>query len=89
MSDYALELVDNVVLVIDLDLGGGSVTNDAEQVIQELATSGGNLDALVILYRDSEGRWDQIVTRHSQFVGFRMVGATSREGALAWGKERT
>jgi hypothetical protein len=57
-ADYAVIQVDkDRVFLVDLDLGGKSVTNDAERVCSEM-------QALYkhrrVIYRDSFGRWDEM-----------------------------
>ena len=48
----------NIVFIVDLDNGGRSVTNDAEAVWAEVQAKhpGSRL-----VYRDTMGRWDEIV----------------------------
>lgn len=47
-----------IVFIRDLDNGGMSVTNDAENVYQGLRTHYG---AVRVVYQDSTGQWDEIV----------------------------
>jgi hypothetical protein len=62
-SDYTYEVRDyagrNVIKIEDLDRGRVSVTNDIKNVVEEIAKKE-NLDArrYMIIYKDSEGRWD-------------------------------
>jgi hypothetical protein len=46
-----------------------SVTNDAEYVVAEVVKQCGNKTARVI-YRDSDGRWDELVHDNGVFVRF-------------------
>lgn len=55
--------------LIDQDCGSKSVTNDAENVIRDL-TAGYPVDEYVILYQDSLGNWDRIVTKRGAFACF-------------------
>lgn len=58
------------------DQGGAvSVTNDAERVVLELA-SRCPLEGRRVLYRDSMGRWDELVVQAGRFVRFAPVGVT-------------
>lgn len=57
------------VFIVDLDQGGLSVTNDAEAVCQGLAQNSGFASKRFI-YRDSDGRWDELVHRAGVFQGF-------------------
>lgn len=58
---YRIGVVDDqkVLLIWDQDLGNMSVTNDIENVVADIAAHEG-IDpvAHLIIYRDSEGRWD-------------------------------
>lgn len=57
-----------LTFIVDLDAGGVSVTNDAEAVWAEVqARSPGNR----LIYRDSMGRWDEIVPLDDGAVTFK------------------
>ena len=64
-SDY--EVVG--VVIVDLNLGNKSVTNDAEAVVAELADRGR------ILSFDSQGYVDELDHDHGLFKGFKPVNA--------------
>lgn len=58
-SDYAIVKVEeDRVFLIDLNLGNKSVTNDAENVYVKIKKIFPNHR---IIYRDTMGRWDEIV----------------------------
>ena len=62
-ADFNYSMIDaqgrNIVSIIDLDLGNKSVTNDIENVVEKISLSENiNLDSYMIVYRDSEGKWD-------------------------------
>jgi hypothetical protein len=60
----------NIVFIRDLDLGGRSVTNDAEAVYQECQNAHG---ACRLVYQDSQGEWAEIVKQINwlgETVGF-------------------
>jgi hypothetical protein len=59
---------DEFVFIEDLDLGNISVTNDAEYVVQTILSAHGNRHR--IIYKDSEGQWDELVHDGNQFVDF-------------------
>jgi hypothetical protein len=65
---------DDVLIIVDRNLGGRAVTNDVDEIIPELAAEGLPIDQLLIVYRDSTGRWDQILTNRGQFEGFAPIG---------------
>lgn len=63
---------------MDRDLGGRSVTNDAEAVIRDLVGFGIDVDKRQIIYRDSEGEWYVLRTQLGAFVGFMPIGAAGQ-----------
>jgi hypothetical protein len=65
----------NVIAVIDHD-AGRSVTNDAENVIIDLARDDFDLPQYRIIYKDTRGIWDQmLVDRTGHFAGFSSISA--------------
>lgn len=54
-SDYEYNVVENMLLITDRNLGGMSVTNDIENVLTAIRAEGVDTDGLEIVYRDSEG----------------------------------
>jgi hypothetical protein len=58
-----------------------SVTNGAEQVIEILAQAGVPVDDWPVVYRDTEGRYDQLLTQGLEFSGFKCLRATSEDEA--------
>lgn len=70
--------IPDVVFVTDLDDGGRSVTNDIEQVCAELATRGALSPGHRLVYRDSEGIWDEVMLDSAcAFVDFLPLRATT------------
>jgi hypothetical protein len=84
-SAWTYTLAEGFVLVEDLDRGM-SVTNDAEAVVAALAKEA-PLAGRRILYRDSEGRWDEIVHGDGP-VWFKAIGGTSAEDAIRRATDR-
>lgn len=71
-----------IVEVVDLNLGGMSVTNDVENVINTVAQALPNpATDYAWIYRDSEGLWDELVLDK--------VGNFSRFAALPRGRCQT
>lgn len=79
-STFTREVTDGFVLLVDQDRGM-SVTNDAENVIADLAAEG-LLQGRAVLYRDTDGRWDELGHDGARFTGFRPLGASSRDQAI-------
>lgn len=55
------------LFIVDLDLGNRSVTNDAENVA---AWAQKNYQGRRLIYRDSMGRWDEIIITVNNAVAF-------------------
>jgi len=61
-SDFDYAQTDNGFLVIiDLDLGNRTVTNDMHNVIDTLAEKGFDLHKMKVIYRDSSGLYDAVL----------------------------
>jgi hypothetical protein len=87
-SDYRFKFIDNVLVIEDLNLGRMSVTNNAEDVISEIiTTTEKKLTEHFIIYKDSEGIWDQMIPSYSLTgcceVFFKHLGETNLENAIA------
>jgi hypothetical protein len=83
----------NVIKIIDLcnEMGGMSVTNNIEQILADICNFHElNPEDWVIIYRDSEGRWDGFDTIGYQFIP---INKNSFEEAIEtyylWSKGRT
>ena len=61
------EIKDDRVVILDNNLGGRSVTNDAENVVEYLYNLFGNRS---IFYIDSDGVLDELRHNNGNFVGF-------------------
>ena len=80
-SIYTFSVIDGVICIEDCD-GPKSVTNDIENVLDDLGRCGMALDGPVI-YRDSEGLWSQILHDKEKFLGFGWLEYDNREAAMA------
>ena len=81
-SVYNRTVHGNVIAVIDHD-HGRSVTNDAENVIADLAADF-DLSRYLVIYRDTRGIWDQLlVDRTGHFAGFSSINERDLPAALA------
>jgi polysaccharide deacetylase 2 family uncharacterized protein YibQ len=61
------EIKDDRVVILDNNMGGRSVTNDAENVVEYLYSVYGNRR---VFYIDSEGILDELRHNKGEFVGF-------------------
>jgi hypothetical protein len=78
---YSYTVNGNVIAIIDHDQGK-SVTNDADNVIADLAAC---FDLLLyrVIYRDTRGIWDQmLVDRTGRFAGFSSINERDLPAAL-------
>jgi hypothetical protein len=71
----------SVICIVD-EGAGKSVTNDVENVLEDLRREGINLARVRLIYRDSQGLWDEIVVLDDRFRRFRAIGARTLEAAL-------
>lgn len=82
-ADWTIEFMDGaVVAIVDADLGGMSVTNDAEAIVIAVDESV-HLGTRRLIYRDSTGRWDELLHEAGRFAGFAHLGGETLTQALA------
>jgi hypothetical protein len=81
-ADYAtVETRPGIVFIVDLNDGNMSVTNDAEAVVDEVVRNyrrhtPQSISGPRIIYRDSDGQWDELVHVNGVFKTFaRYTGA--------------
>jgi hypothetical protein len=81
-SVYSCTVHGNVIAITDHD-AGRSVTNDAENVVADLAADF-DLSKYHVIYRDTRGIWDQIlVDRTGHFAGFSSINERDLPAAIA------
>lgn len=68
-------LYPDVVLLMDDDDGGMTVTNDAEAVVRAVLRE---YPGKRIIYRDTERRWDELRHNGSKFTGFAPLNEAER-----------
>ncbi|WP_445453130.1 hypothetical protein [Flavobacterium sp. 25HG05S-40] len=88
-SDYIYKIhqVDKVIEIEDLNLGKMSVTNNIENVVDEIAKKEEiNRDDFKVIYRDSVGNWDGYNTKTKEFISLdtdmRIVALTKTQSML-------
>lgn len=59
-ADYTYTVEGSVIAIVDLDQGGRSVTNDIENVLDDIQAELGSLSGYAVIYRDSSGQWDGV-----------------------------
>ena len=75
---YSARLEGELILVLDLYSDADptmSVTNDAETVVRECVADHGNYR---IVYRDTEGQWDELVHVDGTFRSFAPIDEGTR-----------
>lgn len=71
-SDFAvIEERDGIVFIWDLDLGGMSVTNDAERVYEWCQYHHGHGVGIRVVYRDSQGEWGEMTRDPGGWIEFK------------------
>jgi len=58
--NYTYLTINDLIVIVDLNLGNRSVTNDIENVIKEISINL-LLSDKIIVYRDSNGLYDQVL----------------------------
>jgi len=81
-ADYEVQVIEDVVVVIDQDKGGMSVTNDIENVLQDLSYSM-DLGNRPVVYQDSTGTFDGVNHDTGKFTGFYRLNETNVYAAVA------
>lgn len=71
-SDFAvIEERSGILFLWDLNLGGMSVTNDAERVYEWSQYYHGHGKGIRVVYRDSEGSWAEMVRDPGGWIEFK------------------
>jgi hypothetical protein len=86
-ANFTVDTIPGFVLLEDLGTGM-SITNDAEQVVRWLAETGVLDDGRRVLYRDSLGKWDELMHKDGRFAGFAPLGAKGQKEAVRIARER-
>jgi hypothetical protein len=81
-ADYTYTIEGSVIAIIDLDQGSKSVTNDIENVLEDIRAEVGDLAGYAVIYRDSMGRWDGVRFERG-LVEFYSLNETDPEQAAA------
>lgn len=81
-ADYTYTVEGSVIAIVDLDQGSKSVTNDMENVLNDIRGEIGDLAGYAVIYRDSMGRWDGIRLKGGS-VEFYALNETDGERAAA------
>ena len=81
-ADYTYSVEGSVIVIVDLDQGSKSVTNDMKNVLDDIRAELGDLAGYAVIYRDSMGRWDGVrLVGHS--VDFYALGEPDQQRAAS------
>lgn len=72
----------HVIALVQTDPTVMSITNDAEAVIADLLDRG-KLHQRRVIYKDTEGRWDELVHWFGEFKNYKFLNAKRLGEALA------
>jgi hypothetical protein len=81
-ADYTYTVEGSIIAIIDLDQGSKSLTNDMENVLDDIQAELGDLSGYAVIYRDSMGRWDGVRLERG-LVAFYSLNETDPERAAA------
>jgi hypothetical protein len=88
-AKYSVELRDGILVLVDANAGDRSITNDAEAVIADLAQQYDlAFTNYAVIYRDTDGIWDELVHADGRFAGFQPLRQTELDAAIAIIKSR-
>jgi len=81
-SNYTFSIIGNILFIEDLN-GAVSVTNDIENVLEFIQQNqlSPPIDSYDVIYRDSDGIIDGILTRDGEFKDFYLIGERDLEKA--------
>ncbi len=75
--DIKLDSSVGLIEIIDLNLGGISVSNDMDNILNAVQDEGVDLDNYRVMYRDGSGFWESVVVADYEVLGARFVPATT------------
>jgi hypothetical protein len=78
---FTVEIRRGIIVLIDQKIGP-TITNGAEQVVEELGRRGFDF-SMPIFYVDTTGRWDGLIVEGGKFKDFLMIGAWDYDEARA------
>ena len=88
-ADFLYALIDgDLLVVLDMDLGNRSVTNDAEWVLKSLKAQLPAKLPATIIYRDSTGDFDGLEHADGVFTDFYPLNTTNFRAAIYAARNR-
>ncbi len=80
-ADYTYTVEGNIIAIVDLDQGSKSVTNDMENVLEDIRTELGDLAGYAVIHQDSTGRWDGVRQVEQRVIEFYSLNETDQQRA--------
>ncbi|MFK5893921.1 MAG: DUF6011 domain-containing protein [Pseudomonadota bacterium] len=81
-ADFEYQMLNDVVVIYDLNLGGRSVTNDVHNVLESIEKDIGDFKGKRIIYRDSHGVFDGITISGGEFYNFYTLNVKTLDAAM-------
>jgi len=82
-ADFEYQLLNDVVVIYDLNLGGRSVTNDVHNVLESIEKDIGDFKGKRVIYRDSHGVFDGItISCTGDFFNFYTLNVKTLDAAM-------
>lgn len=82
-ANFSFSATNGVLIILDLNQGGRSVTNDIETVLATIKSRGVGEHWHLAIYRDAYGIWDGItLDENRQFAGFYPLNTTRKSAAI-------
>ena len=77
-SKYEWRIDGGYIFITDLNQGGKSVTNDIENVLDDITKEmNTTMDNYIIFYQDTDYNVDGVKTKNGKFDSFILIGATN------------
>jgi hypothetical protein len=86
---YSIAIQDASIVTLVGSGEGKSITNDAENVIEDLCRLGffELCPRFRVIYLDTSGVWDELLVHDGKFAGFQPIGLCDRAEAIEWVKQ--
>jgi len=80
-SSFTYKIDGKILFIEDENRGGMSVTNDIENVLEYIEKKEPNMKELSVIYRDSDGTIDGVITYNGKFKDFYFIGERNYDEA--------
>ena len=88
-SDYSYSIHEKTILIIDLDKGGRSITNNMSNVLKDISFKEGiDLSFYNIAYKDSLNEWDGVKIGDNSKISFYPIRKPDEKSVLEFFKSQ-